>query len=133
MKPEKAFLFSNTVLILCIISVNVFLYYFWSGWHTDISNEQNNYSWYMIWVSLPFSLLLITNFFIKNSSNALLFITFSALFLVGIMLVNYYYYMAVLSDGSSGLIFIVLPFLQLTGTLVVIIVATILNSVKRND
>ena len=131
MTPKTALFFSNAVMALCIFSVNAFLFYFWPFWHDNGVQEHDDYLFYMIWVALPYSLLLITNFFIQGSINGLIFTAVSALFFLGITLVNYYYYMSVLSDGRSGLIFIVLPFLQLFGTLVVIIVATILKSVKR--
>lgn len=131
MTPKTALFFSNTVMLLSIVTVNGFLYYFWPFWHDNDVVVKDNYLFYMVWVALPFSLMLITNFFIKGSVNALIFIAFSALFFLGITSVNYYYYMGVLSDGRSGLIFTVLPFLQLFGSLVTIIVATIINSVKR--
>ena len=113
MTAKIAFLFSNSVMLLSIICVNACLFYFWPSWHENGVKEEDHHLFYIIWVALPFSLLLITNFFIKGSVNALVFIALGALFFLGISLINYYYYMAVLSDGRSGLIFLVLPFLLL--------------------
>jgi len=133
MTPKKALFFSNTVMLLAIMIANGFLFYFWPSWHNNEASQADDYFFYMIWVALPFGLMFITNFFITGSVNALLFIAFSALFFLGITSINYFYYMAVLSDGRSGLIFTVLPFLQLFGSLVTIIVATIIKSAKRQE
>ena len=137
MTNNAAFFISNFVMLLCILLLDATLYHFWPLWHVNESGDLNTFNnsgqatFYGIWVVLPYALLLLTNFFVNTSVNALMFLTFSALFFLGIALINYWYYMSVLSDGSSGLIFIVLPFLQLIGALVLIIVATIINQIKR--
>ncbi|MDX2505283.1 MAG: hypothetical protein QNL62_12525 [Gammaproteobacteria bacterium] len=135
MTPKTALFLSNTVMLLCIVTVNALLFHFWPSWHDNSTSIEvkDDHVFYMIWVALPYSLLFITNFFIQDSVNALMFLVISALFFLGINVLNYYYYMAVLSDGSSGLIFIVLPFLQLFGTLVLIVIASIINGVKHRQ
>lgn len=127
---KTAFFFSNTVLLLAIVVVNGFLFYFWPFWHQHELVKQDNYAFYMVWVALPFILMLVANFFIIGSVNALMFMGYSGLFFLAITSINYFYYMGILSDGSSGLIFTVLPFMELFGALVAIVVATILNQVK---